>query len=614
MLWEKTGLLSVIALIFFTLGLALLPLQAQRAAFTWQGENFLLNGKPFVIRSGEMHYPRVPRSRWRDRFRQARAMGLNTITTYVFWNLHEPAPGRFDFTGNLDVAEFVRQAGREGLYVIVRPGPYICTEWDFGGFPAWLWKTPEMKVRGADERFLAASRRYMLEVGKQLAPLQITNGGPLLMAQVENEYGSFGKDRVYMNAVRQMIVEAGFNVQLFTSDGSADYMLAGGTLPDLPAVINFGGGWDDAPKEFENFAKFRQNVPKMCGEFWVGWFDHWGEKHHTVPPEYAAKGVEWMLSRGISFNLYMFHGGTTFGFMAGANFSNKEGYQPDTSSYDYDSPLDEAGRPTPKFYALREVIKKYLPAGEKLPELPAPPRMIEVPRFELTERASFIPLLKQFTRAMRPPAMEEIGQNYGFLLYRAGFNPAAGKLEVGEIRDYAVIYGHAGGREQILGTLDRRRKERTLEINAPVNRLNILVENMGRINFGPKLTDDRKGLFGPVTFNGAELNQWEVYPVPLNDLSALRWSRSKPTGPFHRGAFDLKEVGDTFLDTRGWGKGHIWVNGHHLGRYWKIGPQQTLFVPAEWLRKGKNQVIALDLEEGGARALQGRRDPVFETP
>ena len=586
--------------------------------FTARGENFLLNGKPFIIRSGEMHYPRVPRSQWRERFRLARAMGLNTITTYVFWNLHEPAPGRFDFAGNLDVAEFVREARQEGLYVIVRPGPYICTEWDFGGFPAWLLKTPDMTVRSADARFLAAARRYMNEVGQQLAPLQIARGGPIIMAQVENEYGSYGKDHDYMNAVRKMMLEAGFDLQLFTSDGSSEAALTGGTLPDLPSVINFGGGWDTPAKEFENFAKFRQNVPLMCGEFWVGWFDHWGEQHHTVTAEYTANSLEWMLARGISFNLYMFHGGTTFGFMAGANGGKKDPYQPDISNYDYDAPLDEAGRPTPKFYALRDVIKKHLPSGETLPEPPPAPNVIEIPRFELKESAALDPLLKNPVKAERPLTFEALGQNYGFVLYRAKIaKPLRGALEITEARDYAQIiaYDKQQG-DRVLGTLDRRKGEKSLDVDLLPGDLYLFVENMGRINFGPKLTQERKGVTEKVTLGGAELTSWEMYSLPFNgaDLARLKFSSKQKAKPFYRGTFMLQEVGGTFIDTRGWGKGHVWINGHHLGRYWKIGPQQTLFAPAEWLRKGKNEIVALDLEADGARSLQGLKNAVFETP
>jgi beta-galactosidase len=583
-----------------------------RAAHTfgWRGEHFLLDGRPFQIISGDMHYARVPREYWRDRMRKMRAMGLNTLTTYVFWNLHEPRPGQFDFTGNLDISAYVRMAQEEGLWVILRPGPYVCSEWEFGGFPAWLLSTPDMKVRSSDPRFLKAAASYMREVGRQLAPLQITRGGPIIMVQVENEYGSFGSDKGYLDAVRQMIRDAGFDVTLFTSDGEPN-KLAEGTLPDVLAVINFGAT-DSPEKKFAVFDRFRQGVPRMCGEFWVGWFDAWGEKHHAVPAQKAAEGLDWMLARGISVNLYMFHGGTTFGFMNGAN--KYDAYLSDITSYDYDSPLDEAGRPTAKFFALRDVIKKYLPAGAALPELPAPLPMIEIPRLELKESASLFSALGRPVRSVRPEPMEALGQGYGFILYRKRLGRAAkGALEVtGEVRDYALV--SQGGR--VLGALDRRLKQDSLDVglssSAP---LDILVENMGRVNFGPNMVTDRKGITDKVTLGGEELTGWEIYRVPLADLSGLRFSAEPKSGPaFYRGAFQLASVGDTYLDMRGWGKGYVWVNGHNLGRYWRIGPQQSLFVPAGWLKNGRNEVVVLDLEEGRGRSVQGIRELVFETP
>lgn len=577
--------------------------------FGWQGEHFLLDGKPFQIIAGDMHYARVPRQYWRDRMRKMRAMGLNTLTTYVFWNLHEPEPGRFDFSANLDIAAYVRMAQEEGLWVILRPGPYICSEWEFGGFPAWLLKTPDMKVRSADPRFLRAAENYMKQVGRQLAPLQITRGGPVIMVQVENEYGSFGSDKLYLNAVRQMIRDAGFDVTLFTSDGDPA-KLAAGTLSDLLAVINFGAR-DSAEKKFAVLDQFRRNAPRMCGEFWVGWFDSWGERHHTVAAKKAAEELDWMLQRGISVSLYMFHGGSTFAFMNGANKSDV--YKPIISSYDYDSPLDEAGRPTEKFFALRDVIRKYLPAGANLPEMPAPRPVIEIPRFELKEAASFFSALGRAVTSERPQPMEALGQSYGLILYRKRLDHAAkGTLAITELRDYALIYQG----ERRLGVLDRRLKQSSLEVElndgAP---LDILVENMGRVNFGPAMVTDRKGITEKVALGGEELTGWEIYSLPLTDLSRLKFSLGPRTGPaFYRGAFKLASIGDTYLDMRGWGKGFVWVNGHNLGRYWRIGPQQSLFVPAGWLKKGRNEIIVLDLEAGRSRSIQGIKELVFETP
>ena len=574
--------------------------------FGWKAESFLLDGKPFVIRSGEMHYPRVPREYWRDRMRKMRAMGLNTICTYIFWNLHEPRPGQFDFSGNLDIAAFVRMAQEEGLWVIVRPGPYICTEWDFGGLPSWLLATPDMKVRSTEPRFLKAAEGYMQRVGHELAPLLITHGGPIILTQVENEYGSFGNDHQYMTAIKQMIIKAGFDGTLYTSDGPGMRNLEGGTLPDTLSVINFGGG--NPAGEFASFAKFRQNVPLMIGEYWIGWFDHWGEKHHTTPPQESAQGVEWVLSRGISFNLYMFHGGSSFGFMNGANLGRR--YEPDISGYDYDSPLDEAGRPTQKFFAIRDVIKKHLPSGEALPEMPAALPMIAIPSVELNMSAPLLATVAKPIQSERPQTMEALGQDYGFILYRKKIdNPVKGKLEITEARDYAVVVQG----EKLLGTLDRRTDQKSLEVELQANApLDILVENMGRVNFGPRSLDDRKGITEKVMINGEELKNWNIYTLPLKTLAGLKFSATPVSAPaFHQGSFILNNIGDTFLDMRGWGKGVVWVNGHNLGRYWHIGPQQSLFVPSGWLKKGRNEIIVLDLESGGKRSVQGLKDPVY---
>jgi beta-galactosidase len=576
--------------------------------FGWKGEHFLLDGHPFQILSGEMHYARVPRPYWRRRMRLMKAMGLNTLTTYVFWNLHEPKPGQFDFSGNLDIAAFIRTAQQEGLWVILRPGPYICSEWEFGGFPAWLLAKHPMKVRSADPRFLEAAARYMQRVGRELAPLQITHGGPIIMVQVENEYGSFGSDKTYLRAVRQTIVDAGFNVLLFTADGSQK--LADGTLPDVLSAINFGAS--DSPEvEFARFAKFRGDVPKMCGEFWVGWFDAWGDKHHSVGADAVTAGLEWMLARGISVNLYMFHGGTTFGWMNGAN--KYEAYTPDISSYDYDSPVDEAGRPTPKFFALRDAIKQHLTAGTVLPEVPAPEPMITIPRFELSQSASLFANLPQPIQSQAIKTMEDLGQAFGLILYRTRL-PKSGKgvLQLTEPRDYATVYQ----RSKRLGSIDRRQNESSLQADFDASQpLDILVENMGRINFGPHLVGERKGISDKATLDGKDLTGWDIFSLPLTDPAHLKFSSSHQAGPaLYRGTFTLKQLGNTYLDMRGWGKGFVWINGHALGRYWSIGPQQSLFVPANWLKVGKNDVIVFDYEEKGNRSLAGIEQLIFESP
>lgn len=556
-----------------------------------------------------MHYPRVPRAYWRDRMRKMRAMGLNTICTYIFWNLHEPQPGHFDFTGNLDVAAYLRTAQEEGLWAIVRPGPYICSEWEFGGFPAWLLRTPEIKVRSDDPRFLEAAGSYLKRVGRELAPLQITHGGPVIIVQVENEYGSYGTSKPYMRAIRDLIRSAGFEVTLYTADGPSMRMLQGGTLPGLLSAINFGGS--DAAGAFASFAKFRQGVPRMCGEYWIGWFDHWGEVHHVTPPEEGARGLEWMLAHDVSFNLYMFHGGTSFGFMSGANYGHA--YQPDTTSYDYDAPLDEAGGPRKKFFVLRDVIRRHLPRDQFLPTLPAPTPAVEIAPFELNESAPFFESLGAPVSSKTPKPMEDLGQSYGFVVYRTKIDAAVrGTLEIFDVRDHAWIY--QGSRR--LGVLDRRLKQRSLVVELlqgePVD---IVAENMGRINFGPKLPDNRQGITTKVLLNGKELTGWSIYSLPLMDLSSLRFSEQPASAPaFQRGYFDLESPGDAFLDMRRWGMGCVWVNGHNLGRYWSIGPQQSLYMPGCWLKKMQNEVIVLDMDESSHRSIQGLAHPVYDTP
>jgi len=596
-------------------GRAATPQANSRHSFGYQNEHWTLDGAPFVIRSGEMHYPRVPREYWRDRMRKMKSLGLNTLCTYVFWNAHEPRPGQFDFRGNLDLAEYLRTAQSEGLWVLLRPGPYICAEWDFGGLPAWLLATPDLKVRSTDARFLAAAERYLRHVGSEVAGLQVARGGPILMVQVENEYGSYGSDRQYKDAIRRMIVEAGFDGQLYTSDGSGRQNLEGGTFAGLPAAINFGDQ-NHAEREFANFAGFRPAAPRLCGEYWDGWFDHWGELHHTTAPTHSANAVDWMLSRNISFNLYMVHGGTNFGFMAGANLARD--YQPTVTSYDYDAALDEAGRPTLKFRAIQAAIRKRSPVGTpELPPLPDPLPVIAIPRFELKEAAALTARLPQAIAAEKPLSMEAAGQSYGFILYRKRLERAAkGPLQIGGMHDYAVVW--QGARR--LGTLDRRLKQEQLDVElSAAEPVDILVENMGRCNFGPLLATDRKGITGRVTLGGEEWTGWEIYPLPLTD--AGQWPFAPPPRPeglaapvLFRGTFRLAATGDTFLDMRGWGKGVAWINGRCLGRYWKIGPQQTLFLPAPWLRAGENEAIVLDLEEGGTHTLEGLTDPVYQTP
>ena len=579
--------------------------------FTVGPDHFLLDGKPFQILSGEMHYPRVPQASWRDRMKKARALGLNTISTYVFWNAHEPRPGEFDFSGNLDLRTYIETAQQEGLWVSLRPGPYVCAEWDFGGFPAWLLAQRNIRIRSTDPGFLKAAARFIERVAREVGTLQITHGGPIILCQVENEYGSFGSDHDYMRAIKRIIANAGFDVPLFTADGAA--MLEKGALEDTLAVINFGAG-DNVAGEFQRLERFRPSGPRMCGEFWDGWFNHWRETRTTVPADRVTSGLEWMASRGISANLYMFHGGTSFGFMAGANTNGNAGhrYQPDISEYDYDALLDEAGRPTPKFYAVRDVLQRHQRAGTELPPLPPAEPAIAIPRFDVTAAVPLSFLLGEPERSAQPKHMEALGQSYGLVLYRTR-SAKAGRamLELPEVRDYALFF--AGGER--LGVLDRSLGQTKLELVVPSGQpLDILVEAMGRVNFGPKSTDDWKGLTA-VLLDGKPLEGWQQYRLPLDNPSGLQFGSEPVYAPaFYRASFDLKDAGYTFFDMRGWGKGYAWVNGHNLGRYWSVGPQRTLFAPAEWLKQGSNEIIVLDLWDGPERSIESHKDPIWDVP
>jgi beta-galactosidase len=572
-----------------------------------QGPQYVVNGHPLQIISGEMHYPRIPREYWRDRMRKARAMGLNTISTYVFWNLHEPRPGVFDFAGQNDVAAFMRTAQEEGLNVLLRPGPYVCAEWDLGGLPAWLLADPEMVLRSGGAKFMDPVEKYLKRLGEELVPLLATRGGPIIGVQVENEYGSFGKDTQYMEKVRAAIAAAGFGeVPLFTADGPEQ--LPFGTLAQLPAAVNFGPG--GAESAFAALGRFRPEGLRMNQEYWAGWFDSWGKAHHTTNADREARELDWMLGQGFSVNLYMFHGGTTFGFMNGANWDR--GYAPQTSSYDYDSALDESGAPTAKFTAFRDVIARHR-VGEQFPTLPHEIPRIEIPEFALDESTTLQAGLGEPIRSQSPEPMENLGQMFGYIVYRTEVSgPEEGVLAIEELRDYAQIYVDG----KLVGMLDRRlgQDHLTLALPGGAHNLEILVENSGRINFGARLRDERKGITQAVTLGGRELKGWEIYCAPMNDLRRLLFSNRPFSGPgFYRGHFQLNRVGDTFLDMSKYGKGAVWVNGHALGRFWSIGPQQTLYLPGAWLKRGRNEVIVFELNgNNGPPRLGGLAHPILD--
>ena len=583
----------------------------QAGDFTVGHKTFLLNGEPFVVKAAEVHYPRIPRPYWEHRIQMCKSLGMNTLCIYVFWNLHEPREGQFDFTGNSDVAEFCRLAQKNGMYVIVRSGPYVCAEWEMGGLPWWLLKKKDIRLREQDPYFMERVRIFEQKVAEQLAPLTIQNGGPIIMVQVENEYGSYGEDKAYIAEIRDCLRHLyGAKQTLFQCDWSSNFELNG--LDDLVWTMNFGTG-ANIDEQFKRLKQLRPDAPLMCSEFWSGWFDKWGANHETRPAKDMVDGIDEMLSKNISFSLYMTHGGTSFGHWAGAN---SPGFAPDVTSYDYDAPINEYGGTTEKFFKLRKMMQKY--SKEPLPAIPAPPAMmISIPPFELTERADII--LGADSLVMNSPllTMEEMGQGWGSMLYIATLPEITSEsvLTLNECHDYAQVFVDTA----YIGKIDRVRNEKSLRLPAVKKgqELRILVEAMGRINFG-RAIKDYKGITESVTLtteqDGHELSwnlkRWNIFTIPDNLATArraldlakqdsssmfnLQSSMFKGSG-YYRGYFTLKKTGDTFLNMEAWGKGQVYINGHAIGRFWSIGPQQTLYVPGCWLKKGKNEIIVLDV-------------------
>lgn len=575
--------------------------------FTAGNKTFLLNGKPFVVKAAELHYPRIPRPYWEHRIKMCKALGMNTVCLYVFWNIHEQREDQFDFTGQNDIAEFCRLAQKNGMYVIVRPGPYVCAEWEMGGLPWWLLKKKDIRLREQDPYFMKRVEKFMAKVGEQLAPLTIQHGGPIIMVQVENEYGSYGEDKPYVAAIRDIVRKSGFtDVTLFQCDWASNFTRNG--LDDLMWTMNFGTG-SNIDDQFRHLRELRPDAPLMCSEFWSGWFDKWGARHETRPAADMVANIDEMLSKGISFSLYMTHGGTSFGHWAGAN---SPGFAPDVTSYDYDAPINEYGAATPKYYTLRETMQKY--ADGKLPSVPKPAaQLISVPKFELKE---YVPLafgVDSVCSSRTPMTFEELNMGWGTVIYNTTL-PEVSKssvLTLNGAHDYAQVY--IDGR--YIGRTDRVRNETTMAL-PPVKKgsvMTIVVEGMGRINFG-RAIKDFKGLTGDVTIAAVidgndvtwNLKNWTMRTLPdsyENAVKALAGTNNKvpselnlATGAgYYRGTFNLKKVGDTFMDMETWGKGQVYVNGHAIGRFWRIGPQQTLYVPGCWLKKGTNEVVVLDV-------------------
>ena len=586
--------------------------------------SFLLNGEPFVVKAAELHYPRIPRPYWENRIQQCKALGMNTVCLYVFWNAHEPHPDQFDFTGQNDLREFIKLCADNDMKVILRPGPYVCAEWEMGGLPWWLLKKKDIRLREQDPYFMERVDKFQQAVAEQVGDLTIADGGPVIMVQVENEYGSYGTDKPYVAQIRDMLRKNfGKDVTLFQCDWSSNFLNNG--LDDLVWTMNFGTG-ADIDQQFEPLKKVRPQSPLMCSEFWSGWFDKWGANHETRPAEDMIAGIDEMLSKNISFSLYMTHGGTNWGHWAGAN---SPGFAPDVTSYDYDAPISESGQYTPKYHLLRKTMARHN-GGRPLPKMPAAIKPVKVKPFELTRVAPLFDNLPEPKSSESIKTMEEFDQGFGSILYRT-IMPALADgslLTVSDPHDFARIFINGN----YIGKLDRRNGEKELTLPAVKagDRLDILVEAMGRINFG-RAIKDFKGITDNVTVTESrdghdfvcDLRNWQIYnledtPEFYNSGKFISTSEAGygqdgrlPAGVY-RGTFSVDKVGDTFLNFESWGKGLVYVNGHPLGRIWEIGPQQTLYTPGCWLKKGENEIMVFDVVGPRNTRCEGFDKPVID--
>lgn len=592
------------------IGLISGPTFAQKAhhTFGFDDRKFVLDGRPFQMISGELHPARIPAEYWQHRIRMAKAMGCNTISAYIFWNYHEVEEGRFDFTTwNRDLARFAALVQQEGMWLILRPGPYVCAEWDFGGLPSYLLKTPDIKVRCMDPRYMAAAERYIAALAGVIKPLQVTHGGPLLMLQIENEYGSYGNDRNYLFALEKAWRGQSIEVPFFTGDGPTPYMLEAGSLPGC--AVGLDSGYDQG--SFDLAFSMNPGVPVFSSETYPGWLTHWGEQWARPDTAALLKEVRFLMETGKSFNFYVIHGGTNFAYTAGANSGGK-GYEPDVTSYDYDAPINEQGNATPKYHALRKLIGSYLPPGEKLPDIPEPIPAMSLPDIPMAAFTDIWSNLPEARRLVQPVPFEMLDQNQGLVLYRTILTGhKSGKLKVTELHDYATVFLNG----MYIGTLNRREGTNTLELpsgNGAYPVLDILVEGMGHINFAQEIID-RKGITDRVTLNGMTLMNWEAFTLPLTATTTAQLKRNEASlerpGVFFSGSFNLSRVADTYLDLSGYTKGMVWVNGYCLGRYWNIGPQQSLYCPAGFMKEGVNEILVFDLHQTVAEKIRGMKAP-----
>ena len=595
-------------------------------------DNFYLDGKPFRVISGSIHYFRVVPEYWRDRLEKLKAMGCNTVETYIAWNVHEPRKGVFDFDGRYDLVKFVRTAEELGLYVILRPSPYICAEWEFGGLPAWLMAEDGMRLRACHEPFLKHVREYYDRLFPLITPLQITEGGPVILMQVENEYGYYGDDTHYMEVMRDMMLERGVTVPLITSDGPFEEALSCGCLDGIHPTGNFGSR---TKERFAVLSSYAKGGPLMCAEFWVGWFDHWGNGGHMHGNPESPQDLDDMLDMG-HVNIYMFEGGTNFGFMNGSNYYDE--LTPDVTSYDYDALLTEAGDFTEKYYKFQKVISKYAP----VPKVEFTTKIQKKAYGKLTavSQTGLLQNLDNLSEPITdsfPVCMEKCGQSYGYILYHSTLRHEQNieRIRLWGANDRANIFVD---NRRVVNLYDREldgeydvlsgKVQKAQDANAPSAGeesgtknepvtfapdapIDILMENMGRVNFGPLMERQRKGIAECVQINGHIHYNWTMYPLPLDNVDKLDFDRDWTEGlpSFYRFAFAVEEAGDTFLELDGWGKGCVFLNGFNLGRYWEIGPQRRLYIPAPLLRQGENEIIVFETEGKATGVIELKDEP-----
>lgn len=582
------------------------------SALEIKGQQFILDDKPIQIISGSLHYVRIVPEYWKDRLLKAKALGLNCIETYVAWNIHEPEEGQFNFEGIADIERFIKIVDELDMKLILRPAPYMCAEWDFGGMPYWLLKDKDIKLRCYSKPFLDKIDRYYDELIPRIVPFLSTNGGPIIAVQIENEYGSYGNDKKYLAYMKEALIKRGVDVLLCTSDGPEDLMLWGGKVDDeVLQTANFGS----RPKEsFEVLKKHQPNKPIMCMEYWNGWFDHWEEEHHVRGYEDAAQCLDDMLKMGASLNLYMVHGGTNFGFYNGANYELSQSlYQPTVTSYDYDCPISEYGEITPKYLAFKEIIKKYTKV-EDIEIEPVKTKAYGKVKLENSARLfDNLEVLSSPVENVVPLAMEYLNQDYGYTLYESVVEDFVGQvnIHIEGLRDRALVFVN----EEYMGTLYRNDKKDYVEVNIKEknSKLQIFVENMGRINYGP-LVGELKGITGNVRIDHQVQFHWTMYPLPLKDISKVHYKKvsdEEKTPKFFKGQFDVEEARDTFLLMDGWKKGVVLINGFNVGRYFEVGPQRTLYVPAPLLKEGKNEIVIFELEGTTEAAVEFIDKPIL---